>query len=101
MLWKDDATKIAAFGEPMGVVAALIPVTNPTDHHLQSALGGKGGQCDRLCPASTRVRSGIETTKILANVAEQMGAPKDWSNALTRSQSKGRPNRCAIAGPLL
>ena len=30
MLWKDDRTKIAAFGEPMGVVAALIPVTNPT-----------------------------------------------------------------------
>ena len=30
MLWSDESTKVAAFGEPMGVVAALIPVTNPT-----------------------------------------------------------------------
>ena len=30
VLWRDDATKVCAIGEPMGVVAALIPVTNPT-----------------------------------------------------------------------
>ncbi len=52
MLWKDDATKIAAFGEPMGVVAALIPVTNPTSTIIYKVLGGKGGQRDRLCTAS-------------------------------------------------
>jgi acyl-CoA reductase-like NAD-dependent aldehyde dehydrogenase len=30
VLWRDEATKVVAVGEPMGVVAALIPVTNPT-----------------------------------------------------------------------
>ena len=30
VLWRDEAAKVAAIGEPMGVVAALIPVTNPT-----------------------------------------------------------------------
>ena len=25
LLWRDDVTRVAAFGEPMGVVAALIP----------------------------------------------------------------------------
>ncbi len=30
VLWRDEATKVVAIGEPMGVVAALIPVTNPT-----------------------------------------------------------------------
>lgn len=30
VLWRDDATKVVAIGEPMGVVAGLIPVTHPT-----------------------------------------------------------------------
>lgn len=30
VLWQDPVTKVMAIGEPMGVVAALIPVTNPT-----------------------------------------------------------------------
>ena len=38
LLWKDDVTKIAAIGEPMGVVAALIPVTNPTSTIMALAL---------------------------------------------------------------
>mgnify|MGYP001058043495 FL=1 len=77
MLWKDDATKIAAFGEPMGVVAALIPVTNPTSTIIYKVLSAvKAGNAIVCAPHPRGVRSGIETTKILANVAEQMGAPK-------------------------
>jgi len=30
VLWRDDATRVCAIGEPMGVVAALVPVTNTT-----------------------------------------------------------------------
>jgi len=77
MLWKDDATKIAAFGEPMGVVAALIPVTNPTSTIIYKVLSAvKAGNAIVCAPHPRGVRSGIETTKILANVAEQMGVPK-------------------------
>lgn len=77
MLWKDDATKIAAFGEPMGVVAALIPVTNPTSTIIYKVLSAvKAGNAIVCAPHPRGMRSGIETTKILANVAEQMGAPK-------------------------
>jgi acyl-CoA reductase-like NAD-dependent aldehyde dehydrogenase len=77
MLWKDDATKIAAFGEPMGVVAALIPVTNPTSTIIYKVLSAvKAGNAIVCAPHPRGVRSGMETIKILANVAEQMGAPK-------------------------
>ncbi len=77
MLWRDDATKIAAFGEPMGVVAALIPVTNPTSTIIYKVLSAvKAGNAIVCAPHPRGVRSGLETVKVMAQVAEQMGAPK-------------------------
>ncbi len=77
MLWRDDATKIAAFGEPMGVVAALIPVTNPTSTIIYKVLSAvKAGNAIVCAPHPRGVACGIETVRIMARVSEQMGAPK-------------------------
>lgn len=77
MLWKDDATKIAAFGEPMGVVAALIPATNPTSTIIFKVLSAvKAGNAIVCAPHPRGVQCGMETVRIMANAAEQMGAPK-------------------------
>ena len=76
MLWRDDATGVAAFGEPMGVVAALIPVTNPTSTIIYKVLSAvKAGNAIVCAPHPRGVRCGMETVKIMARVAEQMGAP--------------------------
>ncbi|MGI9435510.1 MAG: aldehyde dehydrogenase family protein [Geminicoccaceae bacterium] len=77
LLWRDDATKVAAIGEPMGVVAALIPVTNPTSTIIYKVLSAvKAGNAIVCAPHPRGLRSGIETTKVLADAAEQLGAPK-------------------------
>lgn len=77
MLWRDDATKIAAFGEPMGVVAALIPVTNPTSTIIYKVLSAvKAGNAIVCAPHPRGVKSGMATIEIMMRVAEQMGAPK-------------------------
>lgn len=77
MLWSDERTKIAAFGEPMGVVAALIPVTNPTSTIIYKVLSAvKAGNAIVCAPHPRGLRSGQETVRIMARVAEQMGAPK-------------------------
>lgn len=77
LLWRDDATKIAAFGEPMGVVAALIPVTNPTSTIIYKVLSAvKAGNAIVCAPHPRGVRCGRETVAIMARAAEQMGAPK-------------------------
>lgn len=77
MLWRDDATKVAAFGEPMGVVAALIPVTNPTSTIIFKVLSAvKAGNAIVCAPHPRGVESGLATVEIMARVAEQMGAPK-------------------------
>ena len=53
LLWRDDATKVAAIGEPMGVVAALIPVTNPTSTVIFKVLSAvEGRQRHRHGPPS-------------------------------------------------
>lgn len=77
ILWRDDATKIAAIGEPMGVVAALVPVTNPTSTIIYKVLSAvKAGNAIVCAPHPRGVRCGMETVRIMADVAEQMGAPK-------------------------
>ena len=85
MLWRDDQTKIAAFGEPMGVVAALIPVTNPTSTIIYKVLSAvKAGNAIVCAPHPRGVKCGMETVRIMARVAEQMGAPKGLVQCLDK-----------------
>ncbi len=77
VLWRDDATKVCAIGEPMGVVAALIPVTNPTSTIIYKVLSAvKAGNAIVCAPHPRGLRCGLETVRVMADVAEQMGAPK-------------------------
>jgi acyl-CoA reductase-like NAD-dependent aldehyde dehydrogenase len=77
LLWSDEQTKIAAIGEPMGVVAALIPVTNPTSTIIFKVISAvKAGNAIVCAPHPRGIKSGLATVKVLADVAEQMGAPK-------------------------
>ena len=90
LLWRDDATKIAAFGEPMGVVAALVPVTNPTSTIIFKVLSAvKAGNAIVCAPHPRGVRCGIETVRIMAEVAEQMGAPKGLIQCLEEVTIQG------------
>jgi len=90
MLWRDDATKIAAFGEPMGVVAALIPVTNPNSTIIFKVLSAvKAGNAIVCAPHPRGVKSGIATIEIMARVAEQMGAPKGLIQCLDQVTIQG------------
>ena len=90
MLWRDDATKIAAFGEPMGVVAALIPVTNPCSTIIFKVLSAvKAGNAIVCAPHPRGVKVGSEVTRILADVAEQMGAPKGLIQCLDHVTIQG------------
>ena len=90
MLWRDDATKIAAFGEPMGLVAALIPVTNPTSTIIYKVLSAvKAGNAIVCAPHPRGVACGLETVRIMASAAEQMGAPKGLIQCLDQVTQQG------------
>lgn len=90
VLWRDDAAKVAAIGEPMGVVAALIPVTNPTSTIIYKVLSAvKAGNAVVCAPHPRGVKCGIETVRIMAECAERMGAPKNLVQCLDRVTVQG------------
>jgi len=90
MLWRDDATKIAAFGEPMGLVAALIPVTNPTSTVIFKVLSAvKSGNAIVCAPHPRAVRCGNAVVRIMSGAAERAGAPKGLIQCLDQVTVQG------------
>src|SRR5205823_9924828 len=61
---------------PIGVIAAIIPSTNPTSTTIYKALIAlKGRNVIVFSPHPSAVRCISETAKLLADVAERAGAP--------------------------
>ena len=90
VLWQDDVTKVAAIGEPMGVVAALVPVTNPTSTIIFKVLSAiKAGNAIVCAPHPRGVRCGLETTRVMAHAAGQMGAPRGLIQCLEHVTNQG------------
>ena len=90
VLWRDDRAKIAAIGVPMGVVAALIPVTNPTSTIIYKVLSAvKAGNAIVCAPHPRGIACGVETTRVMAQAAEQLGAPKGLIQCLDEVTIEG------------
>lgn len=90
VLWRDDGARVAGIGEPMGVVAALIPVTNPTSTIIFKVLSAlKAGNAIVCAPHPRGIKSGLETIRVLADCAEQMGAPKGLIQCLDKVTLQG------------
>ena len=90
VLWRDERAKVAAIGEPMGVVAALIPVTNPTSTIIYKVLSAvKAGNAIVCAPHPRGVGCGMETVRVMAEVAESMGAPKGLIQCLDQVTIEG------------
>jgi acetaldehyde dehydrogenase (acetylating) len=67
---------IVEIGEPMGVVAAILPTTNPTSTAIYKTLIAlKSGNAIVLSPHPRARRSTCDTAAMLAEAAERAGAP--------------------------
>lgn len=90
VLWQDPVTKVMAIGEPMGVVAALIPVTNPTSTVIFKILSAvKAGNAVVCAPHPRAVRCGVETTAVMAAAAAELGAPDGLIQCLSEVTLEG------------
>lgn len=102
VLWRDEVAGVAAIGEPMGVVAALIPVTNPTATVIFKVLSAvKAGNAIVCAPHPRGVRSGAETVRVMAAAAERHGAPEGLVQCLGEVTLQGtdalmRHRRCSV-----
>ncbi|MCP1225914.1 acetaldehyde dehydrogenase (acetylating) [Sebaldella sp. S0638] len=74
---EDKNAKIIEIGVPMGIIAALIPSTNPTSTVIyKTMISLKAGNAVVISPHPNAKECILRTAEILINAAERMGAPK-------------------------
>ncbi|MFB3828410.1 MAG: aldehyde dehydrogenase family protein [Bryobacteraceae bacterium] len=82
--------KIVEIGVPVGVVAAILPVTNPTSTAIFKALISlKAGNAIVIAPHPHAYRCTCGTAEILYNAALQAGAPEDIIQCVNASTIEG------------
>jgi acetaldehyde dehydrogenase (acetylating) len=76
VIHEDREKKIIEIGEPMGVVAALIPSTNPTSTVMFKAIiSVKGRNGFVASPHPRAVKCTLEAARVVSEAAERAGAP--------------------------
>ena len=73
---EDSQAKVTELAVPMGVVAALLPTTNPTSTLIYKALiAVKARNAIVFSPHPRATRCSLETTRVVAEGARNAGAP--------------------------
>lgn len=76
VLWVDEANRVTAVGSPMGVIAGIIPVTNPTSTVLFKSLAAvKAGNAIVHAPHPRAARCSLRAAEVMAEAAVSAGAP--------------------------
>ena len=84
ILCEDKEAGIMEIGVPMGIIAALIPSTNPTSTVIYKVMISlKAGNAVVISPHPNAKESIIRTANYLINAAERAGAPKGLIGVIT------------------
>lgn len=87
---EDQEKRIIEIAEPMGIVAALIPSTNPTSTVMFKAIiSVKGRNGFVASPHPRAVQCTGEATRIVARAAEAAGAPPGLIACMSMSSIEG------------
>ena len=87
VLWVDEVNRVTAIGTPMGVIAGIIPVTNPTSTTIFKCLAAvKAGNAIVCAPHPRAAKCCARTVEIMAAAAERAGAPKGLLDCLSQGQ---------------
>lgn len=90
ILAEDAAAGIIEIGTPVGVVAAVLPCTNPTSTAIYKALiAVKAGNAIVVSPHPAAVRCICEAVRLLRDAARGAGAPDGLIACLTRPSLAG------------
>jgi acetaldehyde dehydrogenase (acetylating) len=83
VLWVDEEARVTAVGSPMGVLAGIIPVTNPTSTALFKSLAAvKSGNAIVHAPHPRAAGCTLRTVEIMAEAAVSAGAPEGLVSCL-------------------
>jgi acetaldehyde dehydrogenase (acetylating) len=84
VLWVDEENKITAVGAPVGVIAGIIPVTNPSSTVFFKCLAAvKSGNAIVCAPHPRAAKSSAAATEVMAEAARKAGAPDSLVSCMT------------------
>ena len=84
IIGEDSVRKVWDIGVPVGVIAGLVPSTNPTSTAIYKAMIAlKGGNAIVFSPHPSAKNCILETVKQLAAAAEEAGCPKGAISAIS------------------
>jgi acetaldehyde dehydrogenase (acetylating) len=87
---EDKEKKVFEVASPIGVIAAIIPSTNPTSTTIYKALIAlKGRNTIVFSPHPSAARCINETARLIADAAERAGAPKGSICCMKASTMEG------------
>lgn len=76
VLWVDEENRVTAVGAPVGVIAGIIPVTNPSSTVFFKCLAAaKSGNAIVCAPHPRAAKSSVAATEVMAEAARKAGAP--------------------------
>jgi len=104
ILREDRAAKVVEIAEPMGVVAAIIPSTNPTSTTINKALISiKARNACVLSPHPAASKCILETYQVLHKAGVAAGLPEDALSCMTDVTLEGTQElmRCRDTGVIL
>ncbi len=80
---ENPAKKIVEIGVPFGVIAVIVPTTNPTSTTIFKILSAlKGRNTVVVAPHPQAVRCTLETARLMDQAARQAGAPEGCINCM-------------------
>ena len=90
LLKEDPAAKLWEIGVPVGVIAAIVPSTNPTSTVCYKALIAlKAGNAIVFSPHPKALDCTLQAAKIVAAAAEKAGAPAGSVSCLSMASMAG------------
>ena len=90
LLQKDPQRKLWQFGVPVGVIAAIVPSTNPTSTVCYKALIAiKAGNAIVFSPHPKALACTLQAARIVAAAAEKAGAPAGTVSCLSMANMAG------------
>src|SRR5271165_5084530 len=85
VLWVDEQNRMMAVGSPMGVIAGIIPVTNPTSTVLFKCMAAvKSGNAIVCAPHPRAARCCARAAEVMSDAAVKAGAPTGLVSCLSK-----------------
>lgn len=99
---EDKNKKLIEIGTPVGVIAGLVPSTNPTSTAIFKALiAAKSGNSIVLSPHPSAKCCIMETIRILNDIADKMGAPEGLISCMSLPTIEGTAELMKLSSLIL